>query len=76
LGGVVPEQYLPQIHFSMLVTGAPHWTFVSYSMQLPALVVRVERDEAIQAKLREALAAFLTRMDDALGKIQRMRAAA
>lgn len=66
LEGRVPEDYLPQVHFSMLVTGAPAWTFCAYSNQLPALVIRVERDEAIQAKLREALASFNSRFDSAL----------
>ena len=69
LGGAVPECYLPQVHFSMLVTGAAAWTFVSYSRHWPALVVRVERDEAIQAKLREAVGGFLSRMDEALAKV-------
>jgi hypothetical protein len=74
LAGVVPDDYLPQVHFSMLVTGAPSWTFVSYSMRLPALVVRVQRDEAIQAKLREALDAFNARFDAALATIKAMEA--
>jgi len=70
----VPDDYLPQVHFSMLVTGAPYWTFVSYSMNLPALVVRVERDDAIQASLRLALDAFNARFDVALAKINAVRA--
>ena len=66
----MPEDYLPQVHFSMLVTGAPAWTFCAYSNQLPALVIRVERDEAIQAKLQEALSAFNARFDAALATLQ------
>ena len=69
LDGRVPEDYLAQVHFSMLVTGAPAWTFVAYNLRLPALVIRVDRDESIQAKLQEALAAFLSRYDAALKAI-------
>lgn len=76
LEGTVPEDYLPQVHFSMFVTGAPSWTFVSYSNQLPPLVVRVARDEAIQAKLAEAVAGFTARFDEALGKINQLKEAA
>ena len=72
LEGKVPEDYLPQVHFSMLVTGAPAWTFVAYSNQLPALVLRVERDEAIQAKLQEALAAFNARFDANLATLKEL----
>jgi hypothetical protein len=70
LGNKVPDDYLPQIHFSLMVTNAPYWTFVSYSMNLPALVVRVDRDEKIQAALREALDGFLARFDEALARIE------
>lgn len=74
LDGKVPDCYLPQVHFSMLVTGAHQWAFVSYSMQLPPLVIRVERDEAIQAALREALSGFLERFDTALARIDSLKA--
>lgn len=73
LGGVVPECYLPQIHFSMLVTGAAHWGFVSYSMTLPPLVLRVERDEKIQAVLHEALSQFAERFDHSLARLVAMK---
>jgi predicted phage-related endonuclease len=66
----VPEDYLAQVHFSMLVTGAPYWTFVSYHMTLPALVIRVQRDEEIQAKMREALAGFNERFNASLKILQ------
>jgi len=58
LEGVVPDQYVIQCQFSLWVTQAPYWTFVSYSRRLPALVVRVERDEKIQAAITEAVAQF------------------
>jgi predicted phage-related endonuclease len=70
LEGKVPDDYLAQVHFSMLVTGAPSWTFCSYSMHLPALVIHVQRDESIQAKLREAVDAFNERFDSALATLK------
>lgn len=69
LAGEVPSEYLPQIHFSMLVTGRAWRDFLSFSRQFPSLVVRVNRDEAIQAKLREALAAFFARFDPILARL-------
>ena len=74
LDGRVPEDYLPQVHFSMLVTGAASWMFCSYHLRLPALIIKVQRDEAIQAKLQEALASFLPRFDAALTAINELDA--
>ena len=73
LAGKVPDDYLPQIHFSMYVTGFKAWNFCSYSRHLPALVLRVERDEAIQLVLEQALDAFYAKMDAALARIESLR---
>jgi YqaJ-like viral recombinase domain len=69
LGGTVPDEYAIQIQHSLLVSGAPYWTFASYSLQLPALVLRVEPDPKIQAALKEAIDAFLERMDKYLAQL-------
>ena len=78
LDGRVPDDYLPQVHFSMYVTGAPSWTFVAHHLHLPSLVLKVERDEAIQAAMHAALydptAGFIRRFDDALNAIQVLEA--
>lgn len=63
LAGVVPPDYLPQIHMSMYITGRKAWWFASYNSYLPKLLIRVERDEEIQAKLRDALTAFVANLD-------------
>lgn len=68
----VPPDYLAQLHMSMYVTGRPMWVFVSYSPYLPPLVVHVLRDDAIQAKLRDALAAFIPQLDEAETRIRGM----
>ena len=75
LEGEVPKQYLAQVHGSMLVTGRAWWDFMSYSRQFPPLVVRVNRDEAIQKALRESLDAFLGKFHAALAKLTELKAA-
>lgn len=74
LDGVVPSQYLPQLHFCLYVTQRKWWEFVSYSRQFPKLIVRVERDEAIQAKIHEAVCAFNRSFDEKLARIQELKA--
>ena len=66
LDGILPKDYAPQVHFSIYVTGAKWWRFVSYHRGYPALVLRVERDETIMAKIDAALAAFYLRYDEAM----------
>lgn len=69
LGGVVPKDYLAQVHGSMLVTGRPWWMFMSYSSHFPPLLIRVERDEAIQKVLQDALTKFVGDLDKAVAKV-------
>lgn len=73
LEGVAPLQYLPQMHFGMFVTGRAWCDFVSYSRQLPKLIVRVPRDEEIQAAITEAFGAFMARFTDGVSRIKAMR---
>ena len=44
--GVVPKAYVPQVQFSMWVTGREWWMFQSFHPELPHLLLRVERDAA------------------------------
>ncbi len=69
----VPEDYVLQLQFSLWVTQAAHWTFCSYSMVLPPLVLRVFPDPKIQAAIGEAMQAFNKRFDAALAQIDAMR---
>lgn len=71
--GEVPKDYLAQVHFSMLVTGRPRWMFVSFSLQLPPLVIEVKRDEEIQKRLREALDSFFPAFDEIYAKMTAWR---
>ncbi len=55
LGGGIPKEYLAQVHGGLFVTGFRAWRFVSYHRQLPKLIVRIERDEEIMARMKEVL---------------------
>jgi hypothetical protein len=57
LKGELPNDYRPQVHGALWVTGALWWDFVSYCPGLPAFRVRVEPDDYTQ-RLGEALEAF------------------
>ena len=61
--GVVPKEYLAQVHGAMLVTGRPWWDFVSYSRQFKPLVVRTLRHDGIQTLLRCVIDSFLAKFD-------------
>lgn len=69
LGGVVPDDYLAQIHGSLYVTGFSEWKFLAYRRGFPKLLLTVKRDEIIQEKLREALRAFLRQFEDAKARL-------
>jgi hypothetical protein len=62
IDGVLPPEHAAQVHGGMYVTGLPVWYFFAYS-SLPRLLIRVERDDKIQAVLKEALGSFLEKFD-------------
>ena len=59
LAGELPKDYTVQVHASMFVTGRKWWKFVSYRRGFPALVLTVELDDEIVAKIEDALGTFL-----------------
>lgn len=69
LNGQVPKDYLLQIHCALYVTGRKWWKFMSYHRRFPELVLTVERDEAIQAKIHHNLTIFLEALDDQWEKL-------
>lgn len=69
LAGELPDDYAPQVHFSLYVTGYDRWTFLSYCpvvKERPGLVVTVARDETKIKAIEETLAAFYAKFDAAL----------
>lgn len=67
--GEVPDDYMAQVHGSLYVSGRKRWHFVSYRRGFPKLVVTVERDEAIMAKIDAALKAFYRTFDAAFEEL-------
>lgn len=51
IDGVLPKDYVPQVHGSMAVTGAKTWYFCSFCPGLPLFHVKVERDDYTEAIL-------------------------
>ena len=43
--GVLPNEYVCQVHASMAVTGLDRWDFFSFHPNLPPLLLTVERDD-------------------------------
>ena len=75
INGEVPPEYRVQVAFSLYVTGALYWTFVSYHRQLPPLVVRVDRDEKQMATIQAALGPFFEKFDAIYAKLEAWRQA-
>jgi YqaJ-like viral recombinase domain len=70
LSGELPAQYMPQVQFSMWVTGCETWHFMSYNRTLPAFHVIVERDEEFQDAISEALALFYPQFDKGMKRLE------
>lgn len=68
--GVLPDEYAPQVYGSMLVTGRMRWRFMSYRRHFPPFLITVKRDEAIIAKISEAVTAFCGRIETELKKLK------
>ena len=64
--GTVPDDYLPQVHFSLYVTERAWWDFFSYRRKFPPVRVRVLRDEKIMHTIGMGLELFME--DFAKGK--------
>lgn len=70
LNGKLPKDYVAQVHGSMFVTGFNEWKFISYRRRFPNLVIAVDRDEKIQAALKQALDEFLEKFDAAMKRME------
>ena len=68
--GALPNEHLAQVQGNMWVTERAWWDFVSYSPDLPPLIIRVERDEAYIAQLAKAVEAFNTELDNIVQSIR------
>ena len=55
--GEIPKAYMPQVHFSMAITGLP-WYFISYCPGMTPHIALV-RPDAYTAKMADAVDRFL-----------------
>ncbi len=69
LRGVLPEDYVIQVHASMFITGFKQWKFLSYRRGFPQLVLTIERDEEYQEVIAEALDLFTQKFDEAMERM-------
>jgi len=69
LDGVLPDDYRPQVHGYLIVTGRPWWDFVSYSPGLDPFRIRVTPN-LFTDTLRDALEQFDRRYKELLSKIK------
>lgn len=69
----IKEEYFLQMQFSMFVTGAQYWEFMSYDPRMPAhlmtKIIKVNRCEKTQEKIAESVREFITDMDRALEQL-------
>lgn len=68
---ILPEDYACQVHGSMFATGRTWWKFYSYHRRMQPFILTVQRDEAICAKIQEALTGFYAKYDEAMAKLRR-----
>jgi len=67
--GTLPDEYRPQVHGALIVSGRPWWDFLSYCPGLPPLLIRVRPDDYTE-RLRQALESFWADYKTALANIR------
>jgi predicted phage-related endonuclease len=75
LAGELPADYRLQVQGALYVTGRREWIFMSYCRNFPPFIYRVERDEELIDTIREALAGFIDRFDDATKELEALNGA-
>lgn len=71
--GRLPTAYIQQVQFSLYVTGRKWWNFISYRRRFPALVFRVERDEAIMERIHNGVETFHAQLATAVEKLKSLQ---
>lgn len=72
LAGDLPKDHAAQVYGGMFVTGAKHWTFLSYCRGFPPLIVDVKRDDEIMEAIGAALELFHAQMQAALDRLEQL----
>jgi putative phage-type endonuclease len=69
--GVLPDEYVHQVHGSMAVTGARAWHFFAYHRGLPSFHIRVERT-ALTNDMAEGLKSFSNYLQTVSADMQKL----
>lgn len=69
IGGKLPDDYAPQVHGAMFVTGYKWWKFMSYCPGLPEFLITVHRDEKIAEIIDEVLGQFWEAFEFGMNKL-------
>jgi hypothetical protein len=69
--GIVPPEYLPQIHFALWITRRTHWWFCAYHTRFPGLILRVEREQEWDDLFDNTVLPFVKQIDEAEANIRR-----
>lgn len=73
--GTLPSEHRAQVQGNLWITERKWWDFVSYSPDLPPLILRVERDEEYIAALSQAVTDFNAELDELVKSISARAAA-
>lgn len=76
LGGELPKDYAAQVQGCMFVTDRQWWRFLSYCRGFPPLILFIERDDAAQKSIAEALGLFLDKLHAGMARLQKINAGA
>ncbi len=71
LNGVLPEEYVAQVHGCMAVTGAEAWWFQSYCPGLPPFRIFTKRNDYTE-RMADGIAEFAIYLKSALEEITAM----
>lgn len=63
LNGTIDKGYWPQIQGQLLVTGRQWCDWMSYNPEMPAVIIRMQRDEEFIGALKAALVLFRSKLD-------------
>lgn len=66
----LPSEHRAQVQGNLWITERNWWDFVSYSPDLPPMIIRVERDEEYIALLSKAVDAFNEELDSIVQSIR------
>jgi len=73
LEGEVPENYRLQVQFSLYISRRKYWKFISYSQELPALVIHVEPHQETFDTFDKALPLFYEKFDAKMALIAKLK---